>query len=57
MVTVLDQLVKLLAKLPGVGPKSASRMAFHLIKTDKEYTARLATALVSFTLILIFLGR
>ena len=45
MVTVLDQLVKLLAKLPGVGPKSASRMAFHLIKTDKEYTARLATAI------------
>ena len=43
--TVLDQLVKLLAKLPGIGPKSASRMAFYLIKTDRDYNVKLSTAI------------
>ncbi|MDX9810343.1 MAG: recombination mediator RecR [Sphaerochaetaceae bacterium] len=43
--TTLDELVRLFSKLPGIGPKSASRLAFHLIKTDSAYNERLATAI------------
>lgn len=35
--TALEQLVKTLTRLPGIGPKSASRLAYHLIKTDPAY--------------------
>ena len=35
--TSIESLTKLLARLPGVGPKSASRIAFSLIKTPKDY--------------------
>jgi recombination protein RecR len=31
--------------LPGVGPKSAQRMAFHLLQRDREGAARLSEAL------------
>lgn len=41
----LDQLVKLLSRLPGIGPKSASRLAFHLIKSDPLYNEHLAEAI------------
>lgn len=40
--TALESLAKLLARLPGVGPKSASRIAFSLIKTPKDYNKLLA---------------
>ncbi|MGI6433127.1 MAG: recombination mediator RecR [Sphaerochaetaceae bacterium] len=40
--THLEQLIKLLARLPGIGPKSASRLAYHLIKTDAAYNEQLA---------------
>ena len=40
--TALENLTKLLSRLPGVGPKSASRIAFSLIKTPKEYNRLLA---------------
>lgn len=33
----LDDLIKLLSKLPGVGGKSASRIAYHLLKSDDNY--------------------
>lgn len=41
----LDQLVKLLSRLPGIGPKSATRLAFHLIKSDGGYNEQLAQAI------------
>jgi recombination protein RecR len=41
----LDALVDALRRLPGVGIKSASRMAFHLLQHDREGTHLLARAL------------
>jgi len=41
----LDALVEALRRLPGVGVKSAQRMAFHLLQHDREGAARLAQAL------------
>jgi recombination protein RecR len=43
-----DPLVKLieeLQRLPGIGPKGAQRLAFHILKTPREQTDRLADAL------------
>ena len=40
--TALDNLSKLLSRLPGVGPKSASRITFSLINTPADYNALLA---------------
>src|SRR5690349_19021161 len=42
----LDALVDALRRLPGVGVKSASRMAFHLLQHDREGAQMLAQALV-----------
>ncbi|KZE27247.1 recombination mediator RecR [Crenobacter luteus] len=41
----LDSLIAALKVLPGVGPKSAQRMAFHLLQRDKAGAERLARAL------------
>ena len=41
----LDQLIAALKVLPGVGPKSAQRMAFHLLQRDKAGADKLARAL------------
>lgn len=43
--TLLNQLVEALRCLPGVGPKSAQRMAFHLLERDREGGKRLARIL------------
>ena len=43
----LDTLVEALRRLPGVGQKSAQRMAFHLLQHDREGAQRLAGALQS----------
>ncbi|MDY4610182.1 MAG: recombination mediator RecR [Sphaerochaetaceae bacterium] len=40
--TALEQLARNLSRLPGIGPKSASRIAYHLIKTDPTYNQLLA---------------
>ncbi len=42
---VLDALKEALRRLPGVGPKSAQRMAFHLLSRDREGARVLARAL------------
>ncbi|MFA7553646.1 MAG: recombination mediator RecR [Spongiibacteraceae bacterium] len=39
---LIDQLVEALRCLPGVGPKSAQRMAFHLLERDREGGFKLA---------------
>ena len=41
----LDTLIQALRRLPGVGVKSASRMAFHLLQHDREGAQVLARAL------------
>lgn len=43
----LDELIRLLKKLPGMGDKSATRLAYHLIKTDNSYNEKLGEAIVS----------
>lgn len=42
---LLARLIEALRCLPGVGPKSAQRMAFHLLERDREGAGRLASAL------------
>lgn len=39
------RLVDELRRLPGIGPKSAQRIAYHLMKSSRDDAARLATAL------------
>ena len=41
----LNALIDALRRLPGVGVKSAQRMAFHLLQHDRPAAARLAGAL------------
>ncbi len=41
----LLRLIEELQRLPGIGPKSAQRLAFHLLKTPRETTDRLIDAL------------
>jgi len=41
----LQALIEALRCLPGVGPRSAQRMAFHLMQRDREGAQRLATAM------------
>ena len=41
----LDFLTEALRRLPGIGPKSAQRMAFHLLQHDREGAAMLSRAL------------
>src|SRR5918911_2848162 len=41
----LDTLIHALRCLPGVGPKSAQRMAYHLLQRDQDGAARLGKAL------------
>jgi recombination protein RecR len=41
----LIDLIEALRRLPGVGPKSAQRMAFHLLEKDREAAGGLAQAL------------
>jgi recombination protein RecR len=45
MINALDRLVILLAKLPGVGKKSAGRMAYHILETSPDYARDLAREL------------
>jgi len=41
----LEEMIAALRCLPGVGPKSAQRMAYHLLQRDKPGALRLARAL------------
>ena len=44
-VSVLEGLIQALRRLPGVGVKSASRMAYHLLQHDREGAQLLSRAL------------
>jgi recombination protein RecR len=41
----LTRLIEELQRLPGIGPKGAQRLAFHILKTPREQTDRLVGAL------------
>ncbi|MGS0757590.1 recombination mediator RecR, partial [Roseateles sp. GG27B] len=43
--TALEHLIEALRRLPGVGQKSAQRMAYHLLQHDRDGARRLALAL------------
>ncbi len=47
MPVALTALIERLVRLPGVGPKTAQRLAFHLLKAPREDAAALAEALVA----------
>jgi recombination protein RecR len=42
----LNRLVAQLAKLPGIGEKTAQRLAFHVLRSPPEYARGLATSLL-----------
>jgi recombination protein RecR len=42
---LINRLIEALRCLPGVGPKSAQRMAYHVLEREREGGRRLATAL------------
>jgi len=43
----IDKLVEALKRLPGVGPRSAQRIAFHLLQHDRDAAVALGEALLS----------
>jgi recombination protein RecR len=43
----VQDLIDAFGRLPGIGPKSAQRIAFHLLKADPEEARRLAEAIVT----------
>lgn len=43
LATLIEQLVR----LPGIGPKTAQRLAFHLLKVPREHAAGLADAILA----------
>lgn len=44
--TPVSELIEQLSKLPGIGPKSAQRLAFYILKSSREDAEALATAIV-----------
>ena len=42
---LLAQLIRELVRLPGIGHKTAQRLAFHLLKAEKDEAVRLADAI------------
>ncbi len=47
MPAALAAIVEQLVRLPGIGPKTAQRLAFHLLKAPREDAAALAEALLA----------
>ena len=43
----IQMLIDALERLPGIGPKTASRLAFYLLRSDNEVSQQLAEALIS----------
>ena len=43
----IEKLIQLLARLPGLGPRSARRAALHLIKKREQLMAPLEAALAT----------
>ncbi|MFA5026275.1 MAG: recombination mediator RecR [Candidatus Methylomirabilota bacterium] len=45
--SALSGLIEQLVRLPGIGPKSAQRLAFHLLKVPREEAAALSEAVLN----------
>ena len=45
--SALDELIRLIKHLPGMGEKSATRLAYHLIRCDEGYNKSLGNAIAS----------
>jgi recombination protein RecR len=43
----IDSIVALLSKLPGIGKKSAGRLAYHILESDRSYARLLSEQLAS----------
>ena len=43
----IDRLVQELNKLPGIGPKSAQRLAYYLLRSPEEYASLLSDAIMA----------
>lgn len=42
----LERLIQELSRLPGIGPKTAQRLAFHLLRSDRQRAESLAKAIL-----------
>jgi recombination protein RecR len=42
----ISQLIQLLARLPGIGERSAARLAYHVLGSSREYARALGTTLL-----------
>lgn len=45
-ISALEKLVHELGRLPGIGPKSAQRLAYYILRSPADYSARLSEALL-----------
>lgn len=52
----LEELVGLLTRLPGIGKKSAQRVAWHLLKTDQPFADALAESIRGIRESIVFCG-
>jgi recombination protein RecR len=43
----MSRLIEQLSKLPGIGEKTASRLAFHVLRSERDYAQALADALLA----------
>ena len=41
----IENLIERLNRLPGIGPKTAERLAFHLLRVDQQEALELAAAI------------
>lgn len=44
-ISALEKLVHELSRLPGIGPKTAQRLAYYVLRSPQEYSVRLGEAL------------
>lgn len=45
-ISALEKLVHELSRLPGIGPKTAQRLAYYILRSQGEYSERLSEALL-----------
>jgi recombination protein RecR len=45
-ISALEKLVHELSRLPGIGPKTAQRLAYYILRSQGEYSERLSDALL-----------
>src|SRR2546428_579369 len=43
----MTRLIEQLARLPGIGERTAARLAFHILRADRQYAQALAEAVLA----------